>query len=262
MRVQYRWPILGALIVLLFAIASSTWHHTIEAPVSSVAGTRNPPAPFTSPAPAPRQSDTEAILPGPSEEDSPRSARGSGYIWGRALNAVYAVSTLSPDGKRNLNLTELKKSFEGFDRPVNLEEASALPQARAEYFASVMTAALSLGAGHQAELAGVLQGYYSSDWQRRELAQAEQTNERSRLSGAAREELATLLPREAQGQFQEMFASPDFLFRSMSVSADEITLDIGQGTALATGNAVLTVDPNGAVRIESSGSSFQQKKNR
>jgi len=196
--------------------------------------------------------------------DSPHSARGSGYAWGKALRELYARSTIDDAGKRHLDLdlTTLRESLSQFERPVDLEDTSALPLARAEYLAAVITAALDLTADSQARLTEVLEGYYTSDWESRAMDEAKHKDERARLTTTARKHLFNIVPEEVQAEFNEIFASEDFLFRSMSLAVNEITMQTGGGAVVANGDVVFTVDPDGAIQFQAENSSLRQDGNR
>ena len=261
MKAQHRYTILSAFVLLLLTLAIASWQRWAEVSVGRTERRHIAQDPLRKSATTDAQAATNGqSMVTTSEKDSPHSARGSGYVWGKALNEVYAANTVNSEGVRHLDLTKLAKSFRKFERPVNLEDASALTQARAEYLASVITAALDLKTSYQAQLADILQDYYTSDWRNREIGQNEKANERGRLSDAARNELVAFLPSEAREKFLEIFASRVFLFRSMSLSANEITLEVGGGTVNTTGSVAFTVDPGGAIQFESAGMSFQSTK--
>ena len=174
MKAQHRYAILSAFVLLLLALAIASWQRWAEVSVSHTERRHIAQDPLRKSATTDAQAATNGqSMVTTSEKDSPHSARGSGYVWGKALNEVYAANTVNSEGVRHLDLTKLAKSFRKFERPVNLEDASALTQARAEYLASVITAALDLKTSYQAQLADILQDYYTSDWRNREMGKNE-----------------------------------------------------------------------------------------
>jgi hypothetical protein len=247
----------AALLLLLLSLVFQ--RQSIEVPVPQI-----PPASVEPASPAGSRSnssrffDAQAVGPSESNEDAAlnnemRAARGSGYLWGKALNGVYAPATSGADRPQRLDLTQLERSFKGFVRPVNLEDHTASRQARAEYLSAVITSALDLNTAEQPILAELLQEYYAAD----SRAGTPQDNERTKLSSEAREALLARLPRDAGELFQTVFNTPDFLFRSMFVTADELTLAKGGGTVLATGGATFTIGRDGALLFDANSVSVE-----
>jgi len=262
MKSRQRWIFLAALLALVLGILVSVGRRGID-------GKRRPSAESGTPSISrpdfvPRSKDVDAHEKEIASLglDSPRSARGAGYVWGKALREVYARSIVNESGKRHLDLdlNALQNSLSQFERPVNLEDASGLPLARAEYLASVITTALDLTGDAQERLAELLESYYTSDWESRGLDEVKHNDERARITASARKRVLDLLPDEMQARFNHVFASKDFLFRSMSLASDEITMQVtGGGTAVLRGNVVFTVDPGGAIQCQAEDTFFQAK---
>jgi hypothetical protein len=253
MKTRIRFSVFTALCLLLLALVlvSERWIH--EIPPQEISTVSIAPVSSRGSEQLPTRSEPRATATTDVDEDSVwsnqmRQARGAGYLWGKALNTVYAATTLSAEGKRRLDVTELERSFKGFVRPVNLEDTSASPQARAEYLAAVITTALDLSASWQPDLTRVLEDYYAAD-----SSSGAQDSQRAQLSRQARDVLVALLPPESAEQFRIIFNTPDFLFRSMFIVADEITLANADGSMLATGEARFTIKNNGALGFTANG---------
>jgi len=193
-----------------------------------------------------------------------REVRGAGYNWGAALKTVYAGAKIAPNGKTQLDVTALEKSFKGFASPVDLSNASEAPKMRAEYLASTLTAALDLDASHQPALAAILEAYYRTDSNQWPLEFFENpgTQSRSELCQQARVKLATALPADVQEQFQEIFGSPNFLFETMSVAAEVIELEKNGRVVVTSGDAVFGIFGNGSVFMNGNSSSSEAKQPR
>jgi hypothetical protein len=196
-------------------------------------------------------------------EESPhgkdlRELRGAGYIWGNALKGIYANGTITAEGKRHLNVTEISRSRKHFHRPVDLEDASVTPEKRAEYLAAVITAALNLHGREQPGFARILEHYYTRDLSLRQLEHGGQNADRAELSAEARKELLALVPPYAGASFQEVFPS-DFLFRSMSVAAEQITIEQDYGNIVVGSGALLSFAPDGAISIQAGSVSHKPK---
>ncbi|MHA3774440.1 hypothetical protein ACXR0O_23180 [Verrucomicrobiota bacterium sgz303538] len=247
--------IIIALALLILVLAVFIQQQSFEIPTREIQASRNTSDSSISSEPRSALGDAQVVGPRESNEESvssdkEREARGSGYVWGNALNGVYTARTLNGDGQWRLDITELYNSFKGVVRPVHLEDATASPQTRAEYLAAVITGALGLNTAEQPALAGLLQDYYKAD--PGEGTQKE--GQRTRLSAQAREALLAHLPPESKELFQDVFSTPDFLFRSMFIAADEIKYATG-GTsnlvAVASGKARLTIGRDGRAEINS-----------
>lgn len=255
--------IIVALALLILVLAVFIQQQSIEIPPSrEIQASRNTPDSSTSSEPRSALGGAQVVGISDSKEgsvrnDQLREARGSGYLWGNALNGVYTAKTLNADGQWSLDVTELYKSFKGFVRPVHLEDATATPQARAEYLAAVIAGALGLNATEQPALAGLLQEYYKAD----PGEGTQQEEQRARISGQAREALLARLLPESQGLFKVAFSSPDFLFRSMFIAADEIRYTpggSGSSVAIASGNARFTIGRDGRLELDAENTQFQK----
>jgi hypothetical protein len=261
-----RWPliVLSALVAVVLSVVISVGRHEVDATHPSTVEGRNASLPEASYRSKSKHADAPAIKVPASGLDSPHSARGAGYAWGKALRELYARRTIDDAGKTHLDLdlTALRKSLSQFKRPVDLEDTSALPLARAEYLAAVITAALDLTADSQARLAEVLESYYTSDLENRGLDEAKRKDERARLTTIARKHVLDVVPEAVQGQFNEVFASKDFLFRSMSLAVNDMTMQTSAGTMVAGGDVVFTADPDGAIQVQAENSSLVQHGNR
>src|SRR5437867_74719 len=89
--------------------------------------------------------------------------RGAGYVWGHALRALYATAFVAPDGTKELNITNLVRSYKGVPTPINLSDPSVPPTPRAEYLAATITAALDMPSNPQGPIARTLERFYSLD---------------------------------------------------------------------------------------------------
>lgn len=178
-----------------------------------------------------------------------------------AVKAVYAGAKITPDGKTRLDVTALEKSFKGYVPPVDLSSSSEVPRMRAEYMASTLTAALDMDTSYQPKLAAILEAYYGADTRQRPSASPEERESQSRsgLCKQARAELATSLPVEVREQLQEVFGSPNFLFETMSVSAEIIELEKDGNTVVTNGDAVFGIFGNGAVFMNGNSTSLENK---
>ena len=193
------------------------------------------------------------------EVERMRQTRGYAYVWGNALRNVYATGAVDAQGRRHLDVTELVESFKKHPQLIALEDALASPKARSEYLAAVITAATGLSGNDQPRLAKALEGYYDRDRAQSQLAPAEQQKERARLSAQARKELLQLLPQDAREPFGEIFGAADFLFQSMAVVADRITIKTGGGIANARNGALMSIKPDGRNEITAAEMSFERK---
>ena len=254
MKPRKKISLIIGLSLLLLILAVFLQRQKIEIPTREIPADLATPESSTSSQPPFTREDTRAVGLGESKEESVRNdqmraARGSGYLWGNALNGVYATRILSADGQWRLDVTELYRSFKGFVRPVHLEDATASPEARAEYLAAVITGALGLNTAEQPALAGLLQAYYKAD----PGEGTQQEDQRTRLSNQARETLLAQLSPESQELFQTVFNTPDFLYRSMFVATDEIrysTGGTGSSVAFASGKARFTFGRDGELKFD------------
>jgi hypothetical protein len=258
MKVQYRMPvrILLALIVLFGA--------------AILVGNRF--LPRSKPIPA----QGHILLPQPSTDaqrvavetgkitnnTDVRDIRGAGYIWGAALKAVHAGSRIAPDGTTLLDVTAMEKSFKGHVSPVDLDNSSASSQFRAEYLAATITAALDLDATYQPALMAILGRLYDNDSDPRisQLSEKQRERERTDLCRLARTELTSALPSTVQDQFQNIFGSPNFLFETMSVAAQNIEFERDEFFSAFNGNAVFRISKDGSLSVTSESSSVAWKK--
>jgi hypothetical protein len=147
------------------------------------------------------------------------------------------------------------KSFKGYVAPVDLANASASSNLRAEYLSASITAALDLDVSRQPHLAAILESYYASDAGARDPDDAAQERRRAELSDDARRRIAPALPQETLEQFQDIFRSPTFLFQTMSVAAENIEYGFDGSRISASGNAVFTIKSDGSYSINAESTS-------
>jgi hypothetical protein len=194
------------------------------------------------------QPGTDDATP-PSLRAEPEAARGAGYIWGTALKNVYASASLSPDGTTRLDVSDMVKSFKGYVAPVDLANASASSNLRAEYLSATITAALDLDVSNQPNFVAILQSYYASDARAQDRDETARENRRSELSNDARRRIVPALPQEALDQFRDIFRSPTFLFQTMSVAAENIEYGFDGSRISAKGSAVFAIKSDGSRSI-------------
>jgi hypothetical protein len=202
--------------------------------------------------------NTAGLPEGSGSEDDRTRARGTGYVWGTALRELFAAATIAPDGTKELDVSNLKRAYRGFRRPIELADPSVSPTLRAEYLAATITAGLNMPTAEQGPIAQLLERYFAADYALRDLDAAALADERSNLSREARSELDALLPINAQAEFRKLFASPTFLFVTMCVTADRILLREGVGTTTASGNATLTIRDDNHFNISAHGGILTQ----
>jgi hypothetical protein len=204
---------------------------------------------------AEQQQSPTPTLPDESSRDEDRAeARGTGYVWGTALRVLFASATIGPDGTKELDVSNLKRSYQGFSLPVELADASASPTLRAEYLAGAITAALDRPTAEQPAISKLLEHYYEADHGSSGLDEKALADQRSRLSREARSDLEMFLPEDSRAEFRESFASPEFLFVTMCATADRIILQADTGTSIATGNATVTIGTGSSFKVSANGS--------
>lgn len=203
-----------------------------EAPVTSAlglashgqSGTDAPETHESNASLAPSTVPLPPVPPVPQDAKSdPAYVRQSGYVFGNIIRDAHSTETKNSDGAKRLDLTNAASAAARSQQPVNLGDAKASTDLRAEFYAATLTAALNIAAKQQPLLAAALRESYAADYSAREATQDALSEFRRKLSEQAHARIRSTLNASEQARFNEMFSPEEFLF-SISITSDEITI--------------------------------------